>query len=769
MPIVPTFGIFFYQIFIFIMLKLNKKTQAKSLAKPRISALFVLLLSYSFANAQQADSLKQVDLQQVTISATMAGNKTPMSFTNIKRDQIRQNDFGQDIPFLLKTTPSVVETSDAGAGVGYTGLRIRGSDATRTNVTIDGVPLNDSESQGVYWVDLPDLSASTSMIQIQRGVGTSTNGAGAFGATINVVTNPLISEKFISYSGAGGSFGTLKNTISFGSGLMRNGLSVDGRLSRIVSDGYVDRASSKLGSAYLSANYLMKNTSLRLKIMTGNERTYQSWYGIPESYMNDAKLRTYNPAGTDRASSPYENQVDDYGQTHVQFMLNHSFSRFWKVNASLHYTKGKGFYEEYKAAQRLKKYIPGRKDTTDLVRRLWLDNDFYGGIWSATFQKNGWESVTGGGLNRYDGDHYGQIIWAAKDANFAKTPTEFYRSLSRKTDFNIYEKVNYAVNDVFSLFLDLQYRRVAYHTEGIDKKLRNIGRDLKWDFFNPKLGFVVENKTGTRFYASIANAHREPNRNDLIDPEKTYLPKAESMTDAEMGLQHRWQKASISGNLFLMQYDNQLVVTGNINDVGEQIRVNVPKSYRRGIELEGVWALSDWLTVNGNASFSENKIKDFTEFIDDWDTGEQKAVNHGKTDLAFSPNVIANTSFVFTLLKKGKNELSLTPSVKYVGQQFIDNSSNKNTALPAFSYTNCQLFYKTSFNKIKNITVKLLINNIFDKKYTNNAWTYRFSSPSYDPRPDDPYARSEGNNIYNLTGYFPQAGRHWILGLSADF
>ncbi len=751
------------------MFKLNKKTQGKSLAQSRTSALFALLLSYSFAFAQTSDSLKQLDLQQVTITATMADNKTPMSFTNIKRDQIRQNDFGQDMPFLLKSTPSAVETSDAGAGVGYTGLRIRGSDATRTNVTIDGVPLNDAESQGVYWVDLPDLSASTSMIQIQRGVGTSTNGAGAFGATINVVTNPLHSSKFISYSGAGGSFGTLKNSISFGTGLMRNGLSVDGRLSRIVSDGYVDRASSKLGSAYLSANYINKNTSIRLKIMSGNERTYQSWYGIAESYMNDPKLRTYNPAGTDRASSPYENQVDDYGQTHVHLTLNHSFSRFWKVNASLHYTKGKGFYEEYKSGQKLKNYIAGRKDTTDLVRRLWLDNDFYGAIWSATFEKNGWQSVTGGGLNRYDGHHYGQIIWAAKDANFAKTPAEFYRSLSAKTDFNIFEKVNYAVNDIFSLFLDLQYRHVGYNTEGVDRKQRNIGRDLKWDFFNPKLGFVVENKTGTRLYASVAQAHREPNRNDLIDPEKTYLPKAESMIDAELGVQHHWQKASISGNLFLMQYDNQLVVTGNINDVGEQIRVNVPKSYRRGIELEGVWALSDWLTFNGNTSFSENKIKDFMEYVDNWDTGGQITVNHGKTDLAFSPNVIANSSFIFTLLKKGKNELSFTPSVKYVSQQFIDNSSNTNTALPAFSYTNCQLLYRTSFKSVKNLTFKLLVNNIFDKKYANNAWTYRFSSPSYDPRPDDPYARAEGNNVYNLTGYFPQAGRHWLLGLSADF
>lgn len=755
------------------MFKLNKKQQAIRFARRFSFTLFAFLLTYSIIHAQNVDSLKQIELQEVTISATMAGDKTPMSFTNIKRDKIRQNDFGQDMPFLIKTTPSVVETSDAGSGIGYTGLRIRGSDATRTNVTIDGIPLNDSESQGVYWVDLPDFSASTSMIQIQRGVGTSTNGAGAFGASVNLVTNPLNNEKFVSYSGAGGSFGTLKNTISFGSGLMRNGLAVDGRLSRTVSDGYVDRASSKLGSAYLSATYLKRNTSIRFKIFSGNERTYQSWYGIPESYMNDSKLRTYNPAGTERASSPYENQVDDYIQTHAHLTLNHSFTTANKirgtVNASLHYTKGKGFYEEYKAAQKMKNYFAGRKDTSDLVRRLWLDNDFYGGVWSVKLEKNKWESVTGGGLNAYDGRHFGQVIWAANDANFAKTPTEFYRSKSLKTDFNVFEKVNYTVNDRISLYLDLQYRRVGYHTEGGDRKMRDIGRDTTWHFFNPKFGFVVDNNRGTRFYTSVAGAHREPNRNDMLDAQKGISPKAESLINGEMGLRHRWKIAELSANLYYMAYKNQLVVNGNINDVGEQIRVNVPKSYRRGIELEGALEATKWLSINGNASFSQNKVLDFTEYIDNWDTYGQEVVKHGKTDIAFSPNTVANAAFVFTVLKKEKNELSITPSVKYVGQQFIDNTSNTNTVLPAYSFTNCQILYKTHFRKIKNITAKLLVNNIFDKKYANNAWTYHFLSASYDPRPDDPYARSEGNNVYNSTGFFPQAGRYFLVGLSADF
>ncbi|MBL7815349.1 MAG: TonB-dependent receptor plug domain-containing protein [Saprospiraceae bacterium] len=751
------------------MFKLLRKMQATRFAQKSFTCLFSFFLSHSIVFSQNTDSLKQVGLQEVTITATMAGDKTPMSFINIKKEQIRKNDFGQDIPFLIKNTPSVVETSDAGAGIGYTGLRVRGSDATRINITIDGVPINDAESQLVYWVNMPDLSASTSMIQIQRGVGTSTNGSGAFGATINLITNGLQNEKFVNYSGTVGSFGTVKNTIAFGTGLMRNGLSVDGRLSRITSDGYVDRASSTLGSAYLSANYVKKNTSLRFKIFTGNERTYQSWYGIPESYMTDAKLRTYNPAGTEKADSPYPNQVDDYSQTHAHLTLNHSFSKFWRINASLHYTKGKGFYEEYKAAQKLKNYFAGRTDTTDLVRRLWLDNDFYGVVWSAIFEKNKWQSTTGGGWNVYKGDHFGQVIWSEKDVTFAKTPSNFYLSQSNKSDFNIFEKINYNLNHKTSLFLDLQYRHVAYNTEGGDRKKRNINRTFEAHFFNPKLGFVVDNQRGMKFYASIAQANREPNRNDLTDAELTNLPQSESMIDGELGLKKRWKNAELSANLYYMHYKNQLVVTGSINDVGEQIRVNVPKSYRRGIEIEGAYVVAKWLEINGNASFSENKILNFTEYRDDWDTGAQQPIEHGKTDIAFSPNVVANSAAVFSILKNEKNELTVTPSVKLVGQQFIDNTSNSNTVLPAYSYTNFQILYKTEFRKVKNITVKLLINNIFDQKFANNAWTYRFNSPSYDPRPDDPYARLETGSVYNLTGYFPQAGRHWLAGLSFNF
>jgi iron complex outermembrane recepter protein len=406
-------------------------------------SLFTLLGSLSIWGqntvSKPVDTLKTIDLQQVTVTATMATAATPMTFTNLNKEQIRRSDFGQDIPFLLKTTPSVVETSDAGGGIGYTGLRIRGSDATRTNVTIDGIPLNDAEDQGVYWVDLPDLSGSTSMIQIQRGVGTSTNGAGAFGATINLITNGLRSEKYVNYTGGVGSFGTFRNSISAGTGLMNHKFAVDVKLSSIKSNGYIDRAASDLQSLYLSGLYLFKRGSLKLKLMSGKEKTYQSWYGIPSAYLDS--FRTYNPAGTEKSDAPYANQVDNYQQTHVHLVYNQQFTDNWRGNVSLHYTKGCGYYEEYKAAQKLNKIsnlLP--KDTTDLVRQLWLDNNFYGAIASATYEKNGIEWTTGGGWNEYDGQHFGDITWykTLKINTLDFKPVEFYRSTAKKTDFNIY-------------------------------------------------------------------------------------------------------------------------------------------------------------------------------------------------------------------------------------------------------------------------------------------------------------------------------------------
>ena len=744
-----------------------------SFSKLPILAVFILSGPLSILAQNAVDSTQSIDLQQVTITATMATDKTPMTFTNIKKDEIRKNDFGQDVPFLLKSTPSVVETSDAGGGVGYTGIRIRGSDATRINVTIDGVPLNDAESQSVYWVDLPDFAASTSMIQIQRGVGTSTNGAGAFGASINLITNALQSKKYFNYSGSLGSFGTLKNTLGFGTGVIKNHLSVDARLSSISSDGYVDRASSKLGSVYLSALYFSDKTSLKFKIFTGNERTYQSWYGIPLSYLNDSKLRTYNPAGTEKSvESPYPNQVDDYIQTHGHLTLNHQFSPNLKANISLFLTKGKGFYEEYRADQKLKKYYSNWKNdsTTDLVRRLWLDNNFYGSVYSLTYEENGLNFTFGGGLNQYDGKHFGEVIWQKRTdliPNFQ--PTRFYESTSKKTDFNIYFRTNFDFSEQLSGYVDYQYRRIGYNTEGVDRKKRDISRALTYEFFNPKFGLSFDLEKNSTLYTSLAVANREPNRSDLIDAEKANLPKPERMYDLELGWRKQFKNSALNINFYSMSYENQLVVTGNINDVGDQLRVNVGESLRAGLEIEGAVQLTEALSFKGNAAFSKNTIKNFTEYRDNWDTGGQDTIQHGTTDLAFSPNFVGNLSANYKILRGSNQNLDVTLSSKFVGAQFIDNTSNGNAQLPAYNYFDLMFLYNTQHKFLKNITFKLLINNILDQKYVNNAWTYRYNSPSYNAVGDEPYTRSEGGTIYNQTGYFPQAGRHFLVGFSVAF
>jgi iron complex outermembrane recepter protein len=740
-------------------------------------SLFTFLGPLSI-NAQNSvskpvDTLKIIDLQQVTVVATMATSATPMTFTNISKEQIRRADFGQDIPYLLKSTPSVVETSDAGGGIGYTGLRIRGSDATRTNITVDGIPLNDSESQQVYWVNMPDLAASTSMIQVQRGVGTSTNGSGAFGATINLITNGLRPEKYVNYTGGVGSFGTLRNSISAGTGLMGNKFAVDMKLSSIKSDGYVDRAASDLQSFYLSGLYLFKNGSLKAKLMTGKEKTYQSWYGIPSVYLDS--LRTFNPAGTEKSDSPYANQTDNYQQTHVHLVYNQQFTTHWRGNISAHYTKGSGYYEEYKANQKLNKISSALpKDTTDLVRQLWLDNNFYGAIASAVYEKNGVEWTTGGGWNEYDGNHFGDITWyKTLKTNVLGDfkPVEFYRSVSKKMDFNVYSKINTPITKQLNGYLDLQVRSINYATSGIDRRKRDIGRDVNYTFFNPKIGLNYVYTEGSHFYASFAVANREPNRNDLTDAEKTKQPFSERLYNTEIGWKGQFKAASFGVNAYQMTYKNQLAITGQINDVGEQIRANVADSYRQGVELEAAFKLSNQLIVNTNATFSQNKILNFTEKIDNWDTGGQDVFNRGTTDLALSPNAIFNAELRYIILKNDKSELSFTPSVKYVGKQYLDNSSNENTILKAYSYTNFQVHYskKLDNKKIKAVTVKLLIANVLNQKYVNNGWAYRFNSPSYDPRPDDAYARSEGKNTYNLSGFFPQAGRNFQLGLSLDF
>ncbi len=737
-----------------------------------------------FCTAQNAVDSARL-LNGVTITSNTASPLMPLTFTNLKSADIRARDIGQDVPFLLKNLPSLVETSDAGAGVGYTYLRIRGTDATRINVTLDGVPLNDAESQAVYWVDVPDFTSSTNTIQVQRGVGTSTNGAGAFGATVNMITNPS-SEKFLSYKIGFGSFNTQRHTLSAASGLLKNKFMFDARLSYIGSDGYVDRAASKLYSFFTSATYLTDKSSLRLKIFGGHEKTYQSWYGIPFSYSTNDSTRRYNSEGSE-STPPYKNQTDNYDQTHAHLSFNHRVSSDAHFNITLHYTHGVGYYEEYKAAQPVANYTDTKtNDTADIIRRLWLNNDFLGTIFSYNIEKKQFQSITGGGINRYWGSSYGTLQSVIGENSVFDTNRKYYNSNAVKDDGNIYQKFIFKVfeepknHSTFHIYTDAQLRFVNYAINGVDKNQRDISRSVNYSFFNPKFGFLYNAAAFGNFYGSFGVAHHEPNRNDLTDPSVTDLPTPETLFDTEIGWKKQSDRAQFNVNFFYMNYTNQLVLTGKLNDVGDALRINVPKSYRTGVELEGVVKLNSRFAVNGNLTLSENKIPQFTESISDWDTYAVTTIRHTNTDIALSPKIISNFGLYYDIIKTEKNNLSVMLNEKYVGQQFLDNTSNANTALPAYSSTDLHLNYildikhKTSnFGKkispISDIQIKFSILNLFDAKYVSNGYASRYTYADSNPTINDPYVRREGNGFINYAAVYPQAGRHFMVSAGIKF
>ncbi len=697
-------------------------------------------------------------LDELIVKATRAGRTTPMTYVNIKKAELEPLNLGQDMPFLLQWTPSAVVTSDAGAGIGYTGIWIRGSDPTRINVTINGIPYNDSESQNTFWVNLPDFATSTSDIQIQRGVGSSTNGAGAFGATINLNTSRLRSEPYAEINTTAGSFNTRKGNVLFGTGLLNNKFTIDGRLSRITSDGYIERASADLQSYYLSGAMTTEKSMLRLNIFSGHEVTYQAWNGVPPDLLSDRKTRRFNSAGTEKEGEPYDNEVDNYRQTHYQLLYNHQVNRYWNVNTALHYTRGLGYFEQYKANQAFEDYnlkSPVVNDApithANLIRQLWLDNHFYGVVYSLNYNKNRVDALLGGGWHIYEGDHYGKVIWA----EFA--PSElgdrYYFNDARKGDFNIYSKLNYALSKTWNAYADLQYRRVDYTFLGFNNDLQNVTQSAELHFFNPKAGILYE-RGNTNFYASFAVANREPNRNDYVESTPATRPRPERLYNTEIGWRQTWKKAAFGANVYHMYYRDQLALNGQINDVGAFTRVNIDRSYRLGLELMGGVQLFPKLRLDGNATFSRNKIQYFKEFIDVYDADfnwlAQETVEHRNTDLSFSPNVIAGVEFTWQPL----SPLQMTLSTKYVSRQYIDNTSDPNNVIDAYTFTNGRLRYIWKPAFAKEIAATLLVQNIFDVLYETNAWSYRY--------------RYDGTPALDQ-GFYPQAGTNFLLGLSVKF
>lgn len=699
--------------------------------------------------------------EEVIITATRANLKSPTTFTNVTKQEISQVNLGQDMPYILENTPSLVTTSDAGSGIGYTGLRIRGTDLFRINVTINGIPLNDAESQGVWWVDLPDFASSVDNIQVQRGVGTSTNGAAAFGASINIKSQGLNPDPYAEAGFSGGSFNTTKTTVKAGTGLIKDKWAFDARYSYIHSDGYIDRASSDLHSYYLSGGYYGKKDLLRFVTFSGREKTYQAWDGIPGNVLDTN--RTYNGLGeyydVNGNLRYYDDQTDNYLQNHYQLFWSRDLDGNWNLNTALHYTKGKGYYEEYRMDDDLGSYgldpvITGTDtiESTDLIRQRWLDNDFYGFTFSVNHDNRRRLLLTlGGSFSYYEGGHFGEIIWSRVATTF-DNHYRWYENKGKKNDLNVYGKLTYRLGETVSLYGDLQFRRIDYRINGIDNDLRNITQTHFYNFFNPKTGLFFDLNPSNTAYISIAVANREPNRSALIDANPSRpAPVHETLYDLESGYSYKGNKFAFDANIYYMYYRNQLVLTGKINDVGDPVMENVPVSYRAGLELMAGSMITPWLDWNANLTLSTNKIKDLTEYVDDWGNWPEQIVNElGTTDISFSPQVIFNNKFD---IEPARNLHVLIIS-KYVGKQYIDNTSDDSRSIDPYFINDLQVSYSIQPSFLEELAFTLRVNNLLDVEYETNAWVYRYYY--------------EGN-YDKLDGFYPQAGIHVLAGINMRF
>ena len=713
---------------------------------------FVLLVSTPILaqnanNSKNLDSLTNIlNLEEVTVSAIKAKNDTPVSFVNLSKENIEKTNLAQDIPVLLKNTPSVVTHSDAGAGIGYSSIRIRGSDQTRVNVTINGIPYNDSESMQVYWVDLPDFASSIENIQIQRGVGTSTNGPGAFGGSINIQTNSASESPFFEINNTLGSFGTVKNSVGFSTGFI-NKFELSGRVSRIKSDGYIDRSASNLRSYFLQGVYRDENTLIKVLNFAGHEITDQAWYGVDSSTLETN--RKYNMAGEyyDEFGNTlyYEDQVDNYRQNHFQIHWNQIYQNGWNSNFGIHFTNGKGFFENYNLGY----------GASDYIDRRWLDNDFYGVLYSLNNQTEDFNLNIGGSINKYNGLHYGEYLWYDQinsNVNQYDFKEKFYDDFGDKGEFNIYAKIDYYITDKLTLYGDLQYRNIKYEA-GISANSTLTGfivdgfesLNKSFNFFNPKFGLFYNLNENNDLFFSFARAHREPTRTDYANGS----PKEEKLDDLELGWKLNSNNLALSLNVFYMIYEDQLVLTGQRDINGYEIRRNIGESYRLGIELDSSIKVNNKLNIETNFSFSENKNKDFYSTFD----GNLK--NYGNTDLAYSPNLIANNTINFSPNKK----ILISLRSKYVGEQFFAQTNSPISKLESFFINDLNFIHDIDLPNISDdIKLKVLVNNLFDHKYSAYGGYYTYDVPE-----------GSGLKTYEGTYYYPQSGINLLIGLDIKF
>ena len=698
---------------------------------PCMSIIFSLLSLYSFSQVKDTTKVNQLD--EVLVSAVRVTSKTPVSFSNLDKKEIKFRNLGQDIPILMNYLPSVVTTSDAGNGVGYTGIRVRGSDATRVNVTINGIPYNDSESHGTYWVNMPDFASSVESLQLQRGVGTSTNGAGAFGASLNMLTDSYSDKATGEISNSFGSFNTQKHTVKFSTGLMNDHFELAGRLSALKSEGYVDRGASDLKSYFLQGTYVGKTTLIKALTFGGKEKTYQSWNGIDEATLNSD--RTFNSSGifTDEFGKTrfYDNETDNYQQDHYQLHWNEKVSNNWSTNLAFHYTKGKGYYENYKENADFSSYgltpivINGTTiNTTDLIRQKWLDNDFYGTTFSSNYKKEKLDVIFGGGWNKYEGAHFGKVIWA-RYASQSELGDHYYDDFATKTDGNIFAKANYQITEKISLFGDLQLRNVHYKANSYETGSVNDN----FNFFNPKTGLNFDINANNKLYFSYARANREPNRTDYEGGNA----KPEKLNDFEMGWRYAADKIQLNSNVYYMAYKDQLILTGKLDDVGSPIRSNSEKSYRLGLEVDATIALSKQFIIRPNFTLSSNKNIDLAV------EGE----NYGTTDISYSPSVIVGNIIVYKPLEN----LQISWLQKFVGEQYMNNIELPTAKLANYFVNDLNITYEIKPKSVfKSIVITGLVNNILDKKYVSNGYMW---------------------DVYPY--YYPQAGINFLAGLTLKF
>ncbi|MFZ1331765.1 MAG: TonB-dependent receptor, partial [Flavobacteriales bacterium] len=692
-------------------------------------------------------------MRSAEITALRSGENAPFAKSLVTKDELTKRNTGVDLPYLLELEPSVVVTSDAGTGIGYTGMRIRGTDATRTNITLNGVPFNDPESQGAFLVNLPDLASSVEDIEIQRGVGTSTNGPAAFGATINLRTTSVKKDPWGSVGVSGGSFNSQRYSVSAGTGLIKDRFSLDLRLSSITSDGYVDRATADLKSYFLQGAWVGKKRSLRFITFRGKELTYQSWAGVPREVIDTN--RTYN-------EYTYKNEVDNYEQSHYQLIFEEKLAANTTFNFTGFRVDGKGYFENLKASEESPGYFPDPivvgGDTVpmnDFIIRRWLDNTLLGVNTSLSHRFNGHDLILGGSYSDYRGSHFGEVIWARYSGPF-NNDFRYYDNDARKQDCNIYAKLNLKLNESLHLFGDLQMRMVNYDFLGFNDELNSAIQNSVFTFFNPKAGVNWRIHEGGRLYGSVAIANREPNRDDFTETTPTSRPTSERMVDYEAGYERRGSRYATGLNLYYMDYTDQLVLTGELNDVGAALRTNVSSSYRAGLELTWVAQFTHWFRWKGNATFSRNRIVGLTEFVDDWDTGGQVAVNYQETPIAFSPELIAGSELSFLLWQKdGIGMADITLITKYVGQQYLDNSGSADRALYAYIVNdlrmNISLFQRKNAPRVDlNFTGR----NIFNELYASNGWSYSF--------------RTNGER-QELVGLYPQAPLNFMCGVTVSF